>query len=205
MHQLKGVYGFVIKTIALFFIIGRFLVSTSIMILRFIVQFFVLSIAGVLFVHFFTHVPENQVAIVAAIPLVSLLILEKIIQLLPIPISEQAGNASAKPMSQFVLGVIFVVSGLLAFVPFLSYFLYKWMHLNYLLPICAEAVLCFLGLSFVGFALMVIVTARALRVQSGRSFSSILLEQTATCILVFKHIFGSVFAENPELTRGVRP
>jgi hypothetical protein len=153
MSELKGVYGSVIRTIAGIYIIGRFLLSISMAILRFIFPFFVLSSTGVSLVYFLTNVPKNQVAIVVAIPLGSLLILEKILSLLPIPQQPNQGNVSSvASMSQYILGLIFVLSALMALVPFLSYFLYKWMHINYLLPICSRAGLFLLESSVVGLA-----------------------------------------------------
>jgi hypothetical protein len=185
--------------------IVRFLLSLSMMILRFIFPFFVLSSTGVLLVYFLTNVPKDQVAVVTAIPLTSLLILEKIISLLPIP--EQPSQSNIRlvaSMSQYVVGLVFVLSALLAFVPFLSYFLYKWLHINYLLPVCLLVGLFLLKLSIVGFALLVIVTVRRMRAQTSRSFSSILQELTQTYILILRHIFGTIFGEGIQLVPGVK-
>jgi hypothetical protein len=205
MSELKGVYGFVIHTIAGVYIIGRSLFSMSMTILRFIFPFFVLSSTGVLLVYFFTNVPKNQVAVVAAIPLTSLLILEKIINLLPIPQQPNQGNMSlVASTSLYVLGLFFVLSALLVFVPFLSYFLYELVHLNYLLPICSLAGLSLLTLSIVSFALMVIETVRKTRAQTSRSLSSILLDLTRTYVLISRHIFGSIFGEGIQLVLGVK-
>jgi hypothetical protein len=205
MSELKGVYGSVIRTIAGIYIIGRFLLSISMAILRFIFPFFVLSSTGVSLVYFLTNVPKNQVAIVVAIPLGSLLILEKILSLLPIPQQPNQGNVSSvASMSQYILGLIFVLSALMALVPFLSYFLYKWMHINYLLPICSRAGLFLLESSVVGLALLVIGTVRGTRARTNRSFSSILLELTQTYILILRRIFGSIFGEGIRLVHGVK-